>query len=176
MSEKKLVIFCSASYEIDPLYNDAARLLVRAAHNRGYTLVSGGAVKGTMGAVADEAEKIGATHIGVIPHFMAEFEHPGLSEVVWTDTMSQRKEKMREGTCVAVALPGGIGTLDELIETHVLSKLHKYDGKIYALNIGGFFEPFKALLQHYVDTKMMTPQDRDLVSFPSTVEELAEML
>jgi len=170
--EKKLVIFCSSSYDIDPAYNEAARQVVRAACGLGYTIVSGGAIKGTMGAVSDEVARCGGRHIGVLPRFMAEFRHPGLSELVWTDTMAERKEKMREGTCVAVALPGGIGTLDELIETHVLAKLGKYDGKIFALNIGGFYDPFKALLDHYAATGMTSRRDCDLVEFPDTVEEL----
>lgn len=172
----RLAIFCSASYEIEPRYNEAAKEIVRAAFSKGYTIVSGGAVKGTMGAVADEAAALGATHVGVLPRFMAEFRHPGLSEVIWTDTMSQRKEKMREGADVAVALPGGIGTLDELIETHVLAKLGKFGGRIFVLNLGGFFEPFKALLDHYVKTRMMTEKDKDLVVFCDTVAELAERL
>ena len=86
--------------------------------------------------------------------------------------MSERKEAMRAGTCAAIALPGGIGTLDELIETHVLAKLGKYEGKLYALNLDGFYEPLKQLMDHYVATGMMTPRDRDLLQFPDSVEEL----
>ena len=171
---KRAVIFCSASYSIDPKYNDAAREAVRALHRSGWTVVSGGTVKGTMGVIADESAAVGGTHIGIVPRFMSEVLHPGLSEVVWTETMSERKRKMREGADVAIALPGGIGTLDEVIETLVLSKLNRFHGHIVALNVDGFYEPFKALLDHYVATGMLDEASRALISFPATVGEMME--
>ena len=170
--EKKVVVFCSASYDIDPKYKEAAREVVLALHSYGYSVVSGGCIKGTMGVVADASMRCGGRHIGIVPRFMRDVKFPGLSEVVWTDTMSERKEAMRAGTCAAIALPGGIGTLDELIETHVLAKLGKYEGNLYALNLDGFYEPLKHLMDHYVATGMMTPRDRDLLQFPDSVDEL----
>ncbi len=175
-AEKKIVIFCSSSYEIDPIYNQAAREFVRAACVRGYGIVSGGVVKGTMGEVADEAVKCGCWHKGVMPRFMEELVCTGLSERVWTDTMSVRKEMMREGTCAAVALPGGIGTIDELMETLVLVKLKQYDGKVLALNMNGFYDTLIAMLDHFVETKMLSAEDRELIKFPATVEELVGYL
>lgn len=171
---KKVVIFCSASTKIDPKYNQSARQLARELHKRGYSLVSGGGEIGTMGAITDESIKCGGQHTAVLPRFMKGLENPGIKDVIWTDTMAQRKEAMRKDTVAAIALPGGIGTMDELIETHVLKKLHQYSGEIYALNLDGFFNPVKDLLDHYVDTRMMEAGDRDLVKFPNTVEELLE--
>lgn len=171
---KKIVIFCSSSTKIDPKYNRSARLLARELHNRGYALVSGGGAIGTMGAITDESIRCGGHHIAVLPTFMKGLENPGIKDVIWTDTMAHRKEAMRSDTVAAIALPGGIGTLDELIETQVLKKLDKYHGDIFALNLDGFFDPFKALLNHYVDTKMLEPKDHDLVKFPDTVEQLLE--
>ena len=101
-----------------------------------------------MGVVADEVVRCGGRHVGIVPRFMEDVVYPSLDETVWTDTMAERKELMREGTCVAVALPGGIGTLDELIETLTLAKLDLYKGKIIALDFDGFYEPLKALLDH----------------------------
>ena len=172
MPRRKAVVFCSASYDIDPKYNEAAREVVRALHAYGWTLVSGGSFRGTMGAIADEMDRLGGEHIGILPRFMKGLEYPHLTELVWTDTMAERKERMREGTSAVIALPGGIGTLDELIETHVLAKLGKYEGKLYALNLDGFYEPLKHLMDHYVATGMMTPRDRDLLQFPDSVDEL----
>lgn len=171
---KKIVIFCSSSTKIDPKYNHSARLLARELHSRGYALVSGGGAIGTMGAITDESIRCGGHHIAVLPTFMKGLENPGIKDVIWTDTMAHRKEAMRGDTVAAIALPGGIGTLDELIETQVLKKLDKYHGDIFALNLDGFFDPFKALLNHYVDTKMLEPKDHDLVKFPDTVEQLLE--
>ena len=110
--ERKIVIFCSASNDIDPRFNQAARNLVRAACSLGYAIVSGGTVKGTMKVVADEVVACGGTHIGILPRFMTEYHYPALTRTIWTETMAERKEKMREGTNAAIALPGGIGTLD----------------------------------------------------------------
>lgn len=174
--EKKVVFYCSSSYDIDNKFNQAAREAVRAACSLGYTIVSGGAVKGTMGVVADEVVSCGGRHIGVIPRFMACYRHPSLDETIWTETMDERKELMREGTLAAIALPGGIGTLDELIGTLTLAKLGKYPGKVIALNLEGFYEPLKALLDHYVAVRMLGPSDRELILFPSTPEELSELL
>ena len=176
MTERKAVVFCSASGDIDPKYNEAAREVVRALHSYGWTLVSGGSFRGTMGVIADEMKRLGGKHIGVLPRFMAGLEYDGLTEIHWSDTMADRKERMRQGTEAAIALPGGIGTLDEIIETHVLAKLGRYGGKVFALNVDGFFNPFKALLDHYVATGMLEPRDRELLVFADTVEELAEYL
>ena len=176
MAERKAVVFCSASGDIDPKYNEEAREVVRALHSYGWTLVSGGSFRGTMGVIADEMKRLGGKHIGVLPRFMAGLEYDGLTELHWSDTMADRKERMRQGTVAAIALPGGIGTLDEIIETHVLAKLGRYGGKVFALNVDGFFNPFKALLDHYVATGMLEPRDRELLVFADTVEELAEYL
>ena len=174
--DRRIVFFCSASKDIDPEFNQAAREAIRAACSLGYTIVSGGTVKGTMGELADEVVRCGGRHVGIIPRFMAGVVYPALDETVWTDTMSERKEKMIEGTEAAVALPGGIGTLDELVATLTLAKLGLYGGKILALNVGGFYEPLKALLDHYVATGMLDSPSRDLILFPETVGELAELL
>ena len=172
MPERNVVVYCSASYDIDPLYNAVAREAIHELCALGYTIVSGGTIKGTMGAIADASAQVGGKHIGVLPRFMADVKHPGLTDVVWTDTMSERKEKMREGTCAAIALPGGIGTLDELIETLVLAKLDQYPGKLFALNYNGFYEPFIHLLDHYVETGMLDRRTRSLIEFPDDVAEL----
>ena len=171
---KQVVIFCASSNTIDPKYNEAARQLVRGLHAKGYGIVSGGGDRGTMGAITDESIRVGGHHVSVLPRFMAGLERKGVSEIVWTETMSQRKDAMRENTVAAIALPGGIGTMDELMETHTLRKLHKYEGAIYALNLDGFYEPLKALLAHFVATNMTAQADVDLIAFPETVEQLLE--
>ncbi len=173
---KKIAVFCSASSEIDPKFNKVAREFVRAASLRGYGIVTGGTVKGTMGEVSDELHAIGGYHKGVIPRFMKQFVYPDLSELVWTDTMAERKTILREDTCAVVALPGGTGTLDELIETVALVHLKQYFGKITVLNHDGFYEPLKALLDHYVAAGMMTKETRGKVLFADTAEQLIEML
>jgi len=170
----KIAVFCSASKACPQAFNDAAAQLIEGLCNKGYGIVSGGTVLGTMGVVSRTVADCGGYHKGVLPRFMRDVAFPGLSEVVWTDTMSERKEEMRKDTVAAIALPGGIGTLDELIETHVLVKLQKYHGRIIVLNIDGFFNPFLQLLDHYVATGMLPPEDRNLVESFCSVEALLD--
>lgn len=176
MMRNKIAVFCSASFEIDPKYNKVARDFVRAASLRGYGIVSGGTIKGTMGEISDELHACGGYHLGVIPRFMEQYVYPDLTEVIWTDTMAQRKTLLREGTCAVVALPGGIGTLDEVIETFALVHLKQYFGKIFILDHEGFYEPLRLLLRHYVDTKMMTEETMSKIIFAQTTDEILDAL
>ena len=176
VGDRKVVFYCSASHEIDPDFNQAARELVRAVCHRGWTVVSGGTVKGTMGVIADTVVECGGRHVGVIPRFMEKLVCQGLEETVWTDTMDERKSAMRKGTLAAVALPGGVGTLDELIGTFTEIKLGQYSGKLFALDVNGFYTPLKNLLDHYVSTGMLDSHSRELIEFPKTVAELVDRL
>ena len=170
--DKKIAVFCSASFNIDPKFNKVARDFVRAASLHGYGVVSGGTIKGTMGEISDELKSCGGYHIGVIPRFMEEYVYPDLSEVMWTDTMAERKTLLRKDTCAVVALPGGVGTLDEVIETLALLHLKQYHGKIFVLNHDGFYEPLRQLLEHYVRTGMMTEATMSRMVFAQTAEEI----
>lgn len=172
----KIAVFCSASFEIDPKYNKVAREFVRAASLCGYGIVSGGTVKGTMGVISDELVACGGYHLGVIPRFMKEYVYPELSEVIWTDTMAERKLLLRKDTCAVVALPGGIGTLDEIMDTFACIHLKQYDGRIFVLNHEGFYEPLRNLLQHYVNENMLSRETMDKIGFADTTEQLLDML
>ena len=175
MVNKRAVIFCS-SQELDNSYIQAARQIVRAACLAGYDIVSGGTIKGLMRVVCNEAKACGVQVIGVIPRFMSGLEHPDLSTCIWTDTMSQRKDGMREGTDLAIALPGGIGTLDELAETYCLAKMGLYSGKVVAFNMNGFYNDLKKQLDVFVEKDMLPPEAHGLIHFPETVEEVIALL
>ena len=172
----KIAVYCSASFEIDPKFNKVAREFVRAASLHGYGIVTGGTIKGTMGEVSDELRDCGGYHLGVIPRFMEQYVYPDLSEVIWTDTMAERKALLRKDTCAVVALPGGVGTLDEVIEVLALVHLKQYFGKIFLLNHEGFYEPLRQLLQHYVDMKMMTEATMNKVVFAEKPQDILNSL
>jgi uncharacterized protein (TIGR00730 family) len=176
MEGKVAVFFCSASFDIDPKYNQAAREYVRAACLRGYTISSGGTTKGTMKVVVDTARECGARTKGVLPRFMTEVVHPELDELIWTDTMAERKERLRDDATVVVALPGGIGTLDEYFETLTLAKLGVFRGKVIAVNAFGFYDKLKELLDFYVETGMLDAQTRSMAYFVDTVEAFEALL
>lgn len=160
---EKVVIYCSASNAVPQEFNSCAAAVVEGLCKKGYGIVSGGTFLGTMGVVSDTAAKCTGYHKGVLPSFMLNNAYKGLTETVWTGTMSERKEEMRRDTVAAIAFPGGIGTLEELIETLVLKKLAQYHGRVIVLNIHGFFNPLLSLLDHYVATGMMTAEDRQLI-------------
>jgi len=90
--------------------------------------------------------------------------------------MSQRKELMREGTSLAIALPGGIGTLDELAETYCLAKMGIYKGKVAAFNMDGFYEPLKSQLDLFVQSGMLPENALELLAFPETFEDVEALL
>ena len=170
-ADKNAVIFCSASFDIDPKYNVLARDIVAGLCAQGYGIVSGGTIKGTMKVVAETARNCGAFNRGILPAFMKGLEYPGLTELQWTSTMSERKEAMRKDTCLAIALPGGIGTMDELMETLTLVKVGVYHGRVIAVNYEGFYDTLEALLDHFLNTGMLDARTRALISFPRTAEE-----
>lgn len=177
MAEKTAIVFCSASGTIAPEFNDAAREVVRLLCTKGYAIASGGTIKGTMRVVADAARDCGAHNIGVIPRFMEDVVYPDMDETIWTDTMAERKEILRaKGKELAVALPGGIGTLDELFETLTLAKLDKYHGRVVAYNLNGFYDRVRDLLDYYVETGMLDKDSRGLISFPESISELEQIV
>ena len=172
----KVAIFCSSSQSLDGRYTAAAETLVKGLCRKGYGIVSGGSFVGLMGVVSRTVTAEGGFHRGALPEFMDEWAYEGLDETVRTRTMAERKDQMRRGTIAAIALPGGTGTLDELIETQVLIHLGQYGGRLLLLNDQGFYEPFKALLDHYVRENMLTEEGRAIFEFFDTPQALLETL
>lgn len=174
---KSVAVFCSSYKDIDPKYNEAARKVIKGLCEKSYTVVSGGTVKGTMGVISDEVVKCGGKHIGILPKFMKGLEYPNMTKTIWTDTMAERKELMREyGSDATIALPGGVGTLDELIETLTLAKLDRYHGKILVLNCDGFYNPLKDMLDYLVDTSMFDSPSRAKIKFLDSAEDLLKLV
>lgn len=129
-----------------------------------------------MKVVSDTARECGARVKGVLPRFMEGLDYPDLDEKIWTDTMAERKEEMRRGVSLAVALPGGIGTLDELAETCTLVRLHQSDAKIVIFNVDGFYDILESLFDHYVETGMLDVPTRKKYIFVRTIEEFKKEL
>ena len=129
-----------------------------------------------MKVVSDTARECGARVRGILPRFMDGLEYPGMDDIVWTDTMSARKDLMREGVSLAVALPGGIGTLDELAETCTLVRLHQMEAKIVIFNVDGFYDILERLFDYYVETGMLDVPSRKKYVFVRTIEEFKEAI
>ena len=116
MERKGIAVYCASSADIDKTYFATAREIGRGIALRGYDVVCGGGCMGLMAAVIDGALEAGGNAIGVLPRFMMErnWNHQGLSRTIVTESMHERKECMASLSCAAIALPGGVGTLDEL--------------------------------------------------------------
>lgn len=159
MEETKVTIgvYCSSSTQIDTSFFDAARTLGRAIGERGMRCCNGGGGIGLMGAISDAVMQSGGEAIGVIPEFMVQmgWHHGGLTELRVVPDMHSRKALMAELSSAVVALPGGIGTLEELLEILTWKQLGLFNKPIIILNLNGFYEPLLAQLDQAVSGQFM---------------------
>ena len=162
---KSLCVYCGSSVGRDPVYADAARGLARAMVERGVRLVFGGGRVGIMGVVADEIMRLGGDATGVIPQALMrkELAHDGLTELHVTPSMHARKTLMAELADAFVALPGGIGTFEELFEVWTWAQLGFHDKPCGVLNVNGYYDRLVALVEHAVDQAFIRPVHRDML-------------
>jgi uncharacterized protein (TIGR00730 family) len=155
-------VYCGSSFGSDPVYLEATQDLARTLAGRGIRVVYGGASVGLMGALADATLEAGGEVVGVIPQQLVDREiaHPGLTELHVVQTMHQRKALMAELSDAFVALPGGIGTLEELIEIFTWNQLGIQDKPIAVLNTIGYYDGLTAFLDHAVAQGFHQPEQR----------------
>jgi len=167
-------VYCASSAQIDPIYFEATERLAREFVNAGVNVVYGGGASGLMGRLADTVIAGGGTIKGVIPRFMDEVEwtHRRLTEVEFVDTMHQRKAKFIENVDAVVALPGGTGTLEELLEAMTLKRLGLFVKPVIILNTGGYYDPLKALLEKCVAERFMNDKHLSMWSFVAEPEDV----
>ncbi|MEJ1158250.1 TIGR00730 family Rossman fold protein [Prosthecomicrobium sp. N25] len=160
MSEiRSICVFCGSANGNDPAFAEAARALGRALAAAGIRLVYGGGSIGLMGTVAREVLAAGGTVLGVIPQFLVDREVmlPEVTELIVTQDMHQRKRIMFEQADAFVALPGGIGTLEEVVEQMTWVQLGQHAKPIVLVDIAGFWAPLAGLLQHMTATGFIRP-------------------
>lgn len=150
---RSVCVYCGSSPGRDETYAKAGHLLGRSIARAGLRLIYGGGTKGIMGAVAEGALKAGGKVTGIIPRFLINKEATEtaldrLDELVITDNMHERKHKMFEKSDAFVALPGGIGTVEEIVEVMTWAQLGHHRKPIVFGNVGGFWDPMLALLDH----------------------------
>lgn len=173
-----VTVYCASSTQIDECYFSAARQLGKLLANNKIRVVNGAGSIGLMRAVSDAALEAGGEVTGVIPSFMVEqgWHHQGLSELRVTETMHERKQLMAELSNGIVALPGGCGTLEELLEIITWKQLGLYIHPIIILNIEGYFDALIKMLHHAVDEHFMRPQHKGIWQVANTPEEAVELL
>jgi len=159
---KRICVFCGASPGRDPRHAEGARLLGRTLAERGLGLVYGGGSVGLMGVVADAALAAGGQVIGVIPQVLQirELAHRGLTELQVVGSMHERKALMAELSDGFVALPGGMGTLDELAEILTWSQLGLHQRPVGLLDVAGYFGPLIEFLDSAVVAGFLRPEHR----------------
>jgi uncharacterized protein (TIGR00730 family) len=157
MTNRKACIYCGSSRQCDPAYLAAAERLGRVLARNNVTVIYGGGAAGSMGSLAQGALDEGGRVIGVIPEFMVKIEwaNPRITETVVVRDMHERKRRMIGLADAVVALPGGSGTLDELLEAISLKRLGLFLGPIVMLNTRSFFQPLLGLLDQCIDLRFM---------------------
>lgn len=150
---RSVCVYCGSSPGRDEVYAKAGHLLGRSIARAGLRLIYGGGTKGIMGAVAEGALKAGGKVTGIIPRFLINREATEtaldrLDELLITDNMHERKHKMFEKSDAFVALPGGIGTVEEIVEIMTWAQLGHHRKPIVFGNVNGFWDPMTALLDH----------------------------
>lgn len=162
---KRLCVFCGASMGRNPAYAEAARSLAKILATKGITLVYGGASVGVMGQLADAALEAGGKVIGVMPQELVnrEVSHLHLSELIIVGSMHERKAKMAELSDGFIALPGGLGTLEELFEVLTWAQLRFHAKPCGLLNTNGYYDQLISFLDHSVDEKFIKPTHRQMI-------------
>lgn len=164
---KKVCIYCASSPMIDAAFFDDAHVVATKLVENGISIQFGGGSTGLMGKLADTTLELGGEIIGIMPKFMQEIEwdHKGVSELILTETMAQRKERLIEGVDAVITLAGGSGTFEELFEVITLKRLGLFTKPIIILNTKKYYEPLKMLLQNAVEEKFMNPLHTEMWQF-----------
>jgi uncharacterized protein (TIGR00730 family) len=175
---RAVCVFCGSSAPADPRYRDAARALGTLIARRGVDLVYGAGSVGLMGELADAALGHGGRVIGVIPAglFAREVGHTGLTELHEVASMHERKQLMYDLSDAFVALPGGLGTLEELAEVATWSQLGLHSKPVALLDVDGFWEPLVSQLDRMTGVGLLKPASRDLIQRTRSAEEALRVL
>lgn len=175
---KAVAIFCGSSTGLTPIHSRTAQLLGTTLAKQGIAVIYGGASVGLMGVTADAALAAGGEVIGVIPRTLMEREvgHRSLTRLEVVETMHERKARMAELSDAFVALPGGVGTFEELFEVWTWGQLGLHRKPCAILNVAGFYDPMIAFLDHAVAEGFIKPETRRMLLVEREVPALLAAL
>lgn len=168
-----ITVYSASSGQLPEVYLAAARELGTLLAQKGHTLINGAGRTGLMGACTDACLAAGGRAIGVIPQFMVEqgWQHTGMSELLVTPDMHRRKELMAERSDACIALPGGVGTLEELLEIITWKQLGLYLKPIVVLNVNNYYAPLLHQLERAVAERFMRSQHTAIWTVATTPEQ-----
>ena len=171
-------VYCASSTQIAPVYFEAAQELGRLLGERNLRVINGAGNIGLMCTVSDATLAAGGTVTGVIPRFMVEQDwyHKGLTELIQVDSMHERKKLMADMADAVIALPGGCGTLEELLEVITWKQLGLYLNPIVILNVNHFYDPLLEMLQRAIDENFMRKRHGDIWAVATTPAEAVELI
>ncbi len=175
---KAICVYCGSSPGRLPVYKQSAHALAEQLHQQDISLVYGGAHIGVMGAIADRLLELGGRAYGVIPTALVDLEvaHDGLTELFIVKDMHERKAKMAELSDGFIALPGGLGTLEELFEVLTWSQLGIHDKPCGLLNIDGFYDQLLGFLDNAAAEQFMRNEHRQLLLSSESPQEVIQKM
>lgn len=175
---KNVCVYSASSTKIAPKYFEAATELGRILAERHINLINGAGSIGLMAATSNAALANGGTVTGVIPRFMVEqgWHHTGLTRLVETEDMHERKQLMAEMSDGIIALPGGCGTMEELMEIITWKQLGLYLKPIVILNVDGFYDPLLEMLRRAIDEHFMRPEHGAIWQVAASPHEAIDLL
>ena len=170
----RICIYCASSAKIDEIYFEATERLAKILVNSGVQVIYGGGGHGLMGKLADIVLAHGGQIKGIMPQFMNEVEwaHKKVTDFEFTNTMHERKAKFLENIDALIALPGGTGTLEELLEAITLKRLGQFTKPIIILNTNGYYDPLIQMLKRCVEEKFLRPIHAEMWTFVHQQEEV----
>ncbi|MFT4734696.1 MAG: hypothetical protein ACJAXX_000865 [Roseivirga sp.] len=175
---KKVCIYCASSADIDQKYFDATEKLAKALVKSNVTVVYGGGAKGLMGKLADTVIAEKGRIVGIMPHFMreVEFHHKDVNEFIFTADMHERKKQFMVGVDALITLPGGCGTIEELMEAITLKRLGIFVKPIVILNLDGYYNPLLEMLNNSIEENFMKPIHKNIWTVFDDPEKVIEVI
>lgn len=175
---KSICVFAGSRFGEDKQYRVKAEQLGKVMAQRGYRLIYGGSRHGLMGTVANAILEAGGEAIGVMPSglFHGEMAHPGLTQFIEVDGMHARKAKMSELADGFIALPGGLGTLEELIEVLCWLQIGIHQKPVGVLNVSGYYEPLMELVNSCIRAGFIHPDHKSLINLAEESDELLSLM
>lgn len=175
---QSVCVYCASSTQINPVYFRAAEELGTLLGKQKIRVINGAGKMGLMGAVSDATLAAGGTVTGIIPHFMVSrgWYHQGLTELIEVDSMHERKQMMADKSDAVIALPGGCGTLEELLELITWKQLGLYLNPIVILNANHYYDPLLEMFRKAADERFMREQHLSLWTVAATPADAIEMI
>ena len=175
---KRIAVYCGSSKGDEEIYSSHAKELAQIIFDNKLGLVYGGGNVGLMGVIADEMLRLGGEVIGVIPQKLVEYEvaHQGITEQIVVKDMHERKMKIFEISDACIAMPGGVGTMEEIFEAFTWTQLGFHRKPVGVLNVNGFYDLLDALLNNMVQHKFLKQEHKEVLLFDDNCKSLVDRL